>query len=251
MLLNICKYVYIYIYRQRERTANKSIPHHKQATFARTTTYKTWTKNLLNFPGFYPSYVPKSICLTQNETLAFQVQISFQFRGAFGDVNVTLHKQALLNCGVCGTEMTVEIGNCKNETAQTALSLPVWNTMVIQNIAFEKAASYQPTRDNHNVYHIICLSSASALMARYESTICGRRDDLMCTMTKLRSGFPGNSGSVLGRKRSFSSSKLPERLWLPPSLLIGGYKSFFPLRKGGQTVKLSTYLYLLSKLRMS
>jgi hypothetical protein len=59
------------------------------------------------------------------------VQINFQFRGAFGDVNVTLHKQALLNCGVCGTEVTVEIGDCENETAQpTALSLPAWNTMV-------------------------------------------------------------------------------------------------------------------------
>ena len=64
------------------------------------------------------------------------MQINFQFRGAFGDVNVTLHKQALLNCGVCGREVAVEIGNCENETAQTALagtsvSLPAWNTMVI------------------------------------------------------------------------------------------------------------------------
>jgi len=59
------------------------------------------------------------------------VHINFQFRGAFGDVNVTLHKQALLNCGVCGTEVTVEIGDCENGTAQTALSQPAWNTVVI------------------------------------------------------------------------------------------------------------------------
>jgi hypothetical protein len=49
------------------------------------------------------------------------VQINFQFRGALEDVNVTLHKQALLNCGVCGTEVTVDIGDSENETAQTAL----------------------------------------------------------------------------------------------------------------------------------
>ena len=50
------------------------------------------------------------------------MQINFQFRGTFGDVNVTLHKQALLNFRVCGREMTVEIGDCKNEIAQTALA---------------------------------------------------------------------------------------------------------------------------------
>lgn len=50
------------------------------------------------------------------------MQINFQFRAEFGDVNVTLHKQALLNCGVCGTEVTVEIGDCEIETAQTALA---------------------------------------------------------------------------------------------------------------------------------
>jgi hypothetical protein len=60
-------------------------------------------------------------------------------------------------------------------------------------------------------------------------------------MTKPRSGFPGNSGSALGKKRSFSSPKLPEKLWLPPNLLLGGYKSFFPWWKGGQAVELSTY----------
>jgi hypothetical protein len=126
-----------------------------------------------------------------------------------------------------------EISDYENETAQTALSLPAWNTMVTENTAFEKAASYQPTRDNHNVYHVICLSSTSALMVRFERIICSRRDDLLCTMTKLRSGFPGNSGSVLGREYSFSSPKLPERLWLPPILLHGGHKSFFPWGKGG------------------
>jgi hypothetical protein len=50
------------------------------------------------------------------------VQISFQFRRAFGDANFSLHKQVLLNCGVCGTEVTVEIVDCENETAQTALA---------------------------------------------------------------------------------------------------------------------------------
>jgi len=50
------------------------------------------------------------------------VQINFQFYGEFGDVNVTLHKQAPLNCGVCGTKVTVEIGDCENEAAQTALA---------------------------------------------------------------------------------------------------------------------------------
>jgi hypothetical protein len=149
--------------------------------------------------------------------------------------------------------VTVEIGDCENVTAHTAIA----GTAVISSLEHNgytsieyciREASYQPTRDNHIVYHIICLSSASALTARFELTKCGRRDYLLCTMTRLKSGFPGNSGSVLGKKTSFSSPKLPEKLWLPPSPLLGAYRSWW---KGGQAVKLSTYLYLISMLRMS
>jgi len=88
--------------------------------------------------------VPKAICLTQNETLVFYLQISFEFRGAFGDANFTLHKQALLNCGVCGTEVTVEIVDCENETAQTALA----GTIVIASL-------------EHNGYIEYCIREGS------------------------------------------------------------------------------------------
>jgi hypothetical protein len=77
-------YVYIYIQRERERdrqgsreregNANKSIPHCKQPTFGRTCMSiqltKPGLKIFLTSPGFCSSCVPKSICLTQNETLA-------------------------------------------------------------------------------------------------------------------------------------------------------------------------------------
>jgi hypothetical protein len=69
-------------------------------------------------------------------------------------------------------------------------------------------------------------------------------------MTKLRAGFLGNSGSILGRKWPFSYPKLLERLWFSTSLLHGEYKSLFPWGKGGHAVKLSTTLYVLSSVRM-
>jgi hypothetical protein len=44
----------------------------------------------------------------------------------------------------------------------------------------------------------------------------------------LRTGLPGDRGSIPGRGKDFSSSLCSDRLWGPPSLLYNGYRESFP-----------------------
>jgi len=60
------------------------------------------------------------------------------------------------------------------------------------------------------------------------------RGSILGVATRLRAGRSGNPGK--GR-RSFSSAKSPDRLWVPPSFLFNRYRGCFPgLKRPGREV---------------
>jgi hypothetical protein len=68
-------------------------------------------------------------------------------------------------------------------------------------------------------------------------------------ITRLQAGRSrvSNSGRV---KRFYSSPERPDRFWGPPSLLLNGYRDFFPgLKRHG--LILIADLYVVPNLRMS
>ena len=57
----------------------------------------------------------------------------------------------------------------------------------------------------------------------------GRWDGVVSIATGLWAGQPKNYGLIPGRgKRYLSSTKCPDRIWGPASLLLNGYREYFP-----------------------
>jgi hypothetical protein len=102
-----------------------------------------------------------------------------------------------------------------------------------------KHTNYTPVRSNFQAYHLC--TGTRLLLKRYQ-TIIGKA-------TRLRAGLCGVR--LLARVRgSYSSFKRPDWPWFPPSLLLNGYRGWFP-RVKWQGSEATTHLHPAPRLRMS
>jgi hypothetical protein len=70
------------------------------------------------------------------------------------------------------------------------------------------------------------------------------RDSVVCIATGYGLDDPGFGVLVPVASRISSSPRRPDRLWGPPSILCGGYRTLFLREQSGRGVKLTTHLQL-------
>jgi hypothetical protein len=74
-------------------------------------------------------------------------------------------------------------------------------------------------------------------------------DSSVCRATSYGLDDRGLGVQISVGSRMFSSSRLPGRLWGPPSFLSNGYWWPFPQHLSGRSVKLTTHLPLVQRSR--
>jgi hypothetical protein len=101
-----------------------------------------------------------------------------------------------------------------------------------------------------NWEHVISFSRTAVLQGDLPAILYSLGRQMAQSLQCLGSAVDDPGLNPGNWKRLLSSPKCPDRLWGPPNLLVNGYRGSFP-GKIDREVQLTTYLYLVPRLRIS